>query len=307
MLPTNTICAIVVTYHPDWVVLRTLLEELHPQVGKIIIVDNTATSQLESSLSTLDFYQHIFTINPDKNIGLGAAYNAGFNWAKNNAYEYILLFDQDSCPEDSMVLELYKAHQTLTSKGQKVGVVGPNYIDARTKIASCAIQIDGCTLTRCYCADNKNSPYLRATYLISSGSFIAIKDLMEIGGFDETLFIDYVDIEWGLRARSKGYFSWYICPAILYHRLGDDVVNVFGRSISRHNPLRCFYIFRNAILLSKRTYIPFGWKFLTTFSNIRRYIFYVFFSTTKLQHIKMMSLGIWDGLRGKNGRYTAHL
>jgi rhamnosyltransferase len=309
---TNTknqsICAIVVTYHPDWMILQELLEKLYLQVGKIVIVNNTATTELETQIQACDFHPDILIINPGKNIGLGAAYNTGLNWARSNgSFDYVLLFDQDSSPADNMVSELRHAHQTLSAEGQKVAVVGPNYVDVRTNAPSYTVQLDGCTLKRCYCSD-KSKPYIPAMHVISSGSLISISDIEQIGEFDEGLFIDYVDIEWGLRAHSKGYLSFYICPAILYHRLGENLVKLSlpgfrKRQFPFYSPLRCFYTFRNTILLCKKSYIPWGWRCHVLYKCLQRYLFYIVYSSTKLQHIKMMSLGLWQGLLGRTGQY----
>jgi rhamnosyltransferase len=273
-------CAIIVTYHPDPTLLQTLTEKLSPQVGKILTIDNT--------------------IN---NVGLGEAYNTGINWAKKNGFEYVLLFDQDSCPADNMVSELLKAHQKISSENKKIAVVGPNHIDARTNAPAYAAQLEGCTIKKCYCSKDE---YISATHIISSGSLIAIKNIETIGEFDAGLFIDYVDIEWGLRAHSKGYLSYYICPAVLYHRLGDNLVRIFGRYVPFYNPLRCFYTFRNSVLLCKKSYIPLGWKLYITYQNLQRFLLYIVRSPTKLKHIRMMFLGICHGLLGKVGKKLEH-
>ncbi|MFU8797684.1 MAG: glycosyltransferase family 2 protein [Gammaproteobacteria bacterium] len=291
MSATNTICAIIVTYHPDFPILDELLKKLSPQVAQIIIINNTATSELANQIQQKD----IIIINPGKNIGLGAAYNQGIALAQKNNFEYVLLFDQDSCPAENMVEILYLAYQKLAQKN-KIAVVGPNHVDSRTQKASYTVQLAGCQLKKTYCNLNNTMEYLPSLHIISSGSLLALKNIKEIGLFDETLFIDYVDIEWGLRAKSKGYKSYYICPAILRHRLGENLVNFLGRKIPFYNPLRCYYTFRNAVILCKRPYIPFGWKIHVLYKTLQRYIFYILYSSTKSQHIKMMSYGLWDGV-----------
>ncbi|MCV5831057.1 hypothetical protein OFN28_30780, partial [Escherichia coli] len=41
-------------------------------------------------------------------------------------------------------------------------------------------------------------------HLIASGSLIPVDVFEKIGGMDDSLFIDYVDVEWSLRARYQG-------------------------------------------------------------------------------------------------------
>ena len=60
---------------------------------------------------------------------------------------------------------------------------------------------------------------------------------------EEALFIDQVDTEWCLRARSMGYRVFGACGAILEHRLGEAYYRIwFGRwrQLPRHKPFRYY-------------------------------------------------------------------
>ena len=65
----------------------------------------------------------------------------------------------------------------------------------------------------------------------------------------EDLFIDWVDIEWCLRAESQGLESYIVPSAIMMHSIGDDTVRVLGRDINLHSDLRNYYMVRNATYL----------------------------------------------------------
>ncbi|MFP3686179.1 hypothetical protein SB847_20980, partial [Bacillus sp. SIMBA_026] len=81
-----------------------------------------------------------------------------------------------------------------------------------------------------------------------------------IGPMDDALFIDFVDLEWCVRARKHGY-AVLGAPALrLAHSLGGEPVRVFGRAYPGHGAVRHYYQFRNAIALMKRGYMPWSWK-----------------------------------------------
>ena len=48
-----------------------------------------------------------------------------------------------------------------------------------------------------------NQKYIIPDYVITSGSIITIAAYKEIGPFNNEMFIDFIDIEWCLRARKK--------------------------------------------------------------------------------------------------------
>jgi len=61
---------------------------------------------------------------------------------------------------------------------------------------------------------------IETDYVVSSGALIPLAVLDQVGMMDESLFIDYVDSEWGLRAKSRGHLSFGICAAQMVHCLG---------------------------------------------------------------------------------------
>lgn len=140
-------------------------------------------------------------------------------------------------------------------------------------------------------------------FLITSGSLIALNTFESVGLFDESLFIDNVDIEWCLRAAKQGYFCAGVSSAILMHHLGESVVNLFGRSVHTHKPLRLYYRFRNSLLLYKRGYIPLCWKLRDGWFLCLKTVFYAFIAHSRIQSIEMMTRGLWHGLLGVHGKY----
>jgi rhamnosyltransferase len=295
-LTKNPICAVVVIYYPDYQIFLELLQRIKNQVDHIVIIAN---SSMEVNVLQ-EFPATKFTVIAlSENIGLAAAHNRGIAWARERSFDYVLLLDQDSLPAENMVAELLQADAKLRSLGRKIAVVGPQYIDLRTKKSAAFVRFEKGKI-QLVSADNNN--YFSCHYLITSGSLIKIDILTTIGLFDEGFFIDNVDLEWGLRAINYGYECIGIGSAILYHRLGDTIVKLLGRFIHMHSPLRHYYMFRNRILLYRREYILMSWKISDCWRLLPKLMIHFLFTPPRWQHFRMIMLGMWHGLLNQSGK-----
>ncbi len=122
---------------------------------------------------------------------------------------------------------------------------------------------------------------------------------------DESLFIDHVDTEWCLRAQSSGFRIFGVCDAVMTHSLGErrrDVWFLRERTVPFHQPFRYYYMFRNAVLLYRRKYIPVRWKLADVVKCLKVVVFFSFAAPNRLGCLKMMALGLIDGLKGVSGR-----
>jgi len=100
----------------------------------------------------------------------------------------------------------------------------------------------------------ENKPWEAVSHVISSGSLISKRAFELVGFFDNNLYIDYVDIEYCLRLKSRGYDIVQVRDAILIHSIGNIIEHrILGEYVhpTHHDPVRRYYQFRNAILLHK--------------------------------------------------------
>lgn len=296
----ENICAIFVTYYPEEEMLLRAIQALRPQVGGVLVVDNTpendnlVVNNIEST--------GIDKIFLGKNLGIAAGHNRGIAWALKHGYSYVLLMDQDSIAAEDMTHHLVSALHKLQADGIHIAAVGPQVYDERDGEKVAFIDMSGLLVRRKYCS---NGELMEVGHLISSGCLIPLATIEKVGIMEEKLFIDYVDIEWGLRAKSYGLASFAVCSAILHHRLGDRIVRIpyIGhRRLQIYGPIRYFYQFRNAILLYKRKYVPTRWILYNFFLHVvMKFIFYAFFVPHRLKNITMMAYGLWCGIFGVTG------
>lgn len=289
------VVAVVVTYQPALGVLEQLLETLVPQVDAVLVVDNGSGDDLVA-WSKARHTQRVEVLPLGTNRGIAFAHNAGIEWARNRGSRFVLLMDQDSIPAADMVDKLVAA----VIERPSAAAVGPRYIDERRNNPPPFIRIQGLALDRRTC-DTQDS-IVAVDYLISSGCLIPMSALDKVGGMREGLFVDYVDVEWGLRARRHGLQSYGVCSAHMQHNLGDQPIKFFGLHIPLHNPLRHYYLFRNAVLLYKEPWVPLNWKLVDGGRLCLKYVFYSLFAKPRMAHWRMMTLGVWDGLAGKTGK-----
>jgi rhamnosyltransferase len=293
------IVAVVVTYHPELGTLFKLLCALIPQVSLSVVVDNGSAADIARWLPRR-FHDSVVVIPLEENCGIAAAQNIGIATAKRKGADYVILFDQDSLPDDAMVGKLVSAAEHLRAEGKRLACVGPRYFDPRHDNPPPFLRVEGLRLKRLTCDGNK---VVRVDYLVSSGCLIPMDVIEDVGSMREDLFIDYVDIEWGLRARYRGYQSYGVCTAKMRHSLGEKPVNFLFRSIPVHSPLRHYYHFRNAILIYRMSWVPLNWKLVDGSRLIMRYAFYTLVTKPRVWHWRMMTLGIWHGMQKKSGKY----
>lgn len=289
------VAAVIVTYKPALAVLDQLLAALLPQVEAIVVVDNGSDADL-AEWKRQQQSRSIDLLLLGENKGIAAAHNMGIQWARDRRAGFVLLMDQDSIPAPDMVQKLTLA----ISRQPGASAVGPRYLDERQDNPPPFIQIRGLSLVRCTCATPDS--IVPVDYLISSGCLIPMSVLDKVGGMRDELFIDYVDIEWGLRARQHGFQSYGVCAAHMQHSLGDQPINFLGKNIPLHSPLRHYYHFRNAVYLYRRPWPPLNWKLVDGWRLALKYVFYSIFAKPRLSQFRMMTLGIWHGLNGRIGK-----
>lgn len=293
--------AVVVTYNPDMDALVLLLRQLRRQTQHIIVVDNHSSNDIERippDLSSIEI------IKLNSNVGVASAQNVGIRRACALGARYVAIFDQDSLPQEGMIDGLLRTLRAFNLGGSRVAAVGPACADGRWSRQLPFVRMHGLRYRRIYPGDTR-AP-IEVDHLISSGTLIRADVFDDVGLMNDSLFIDYVDIEWCMRARMRGYALYGVPESQLYHSLGDNIVNIFGASVGLHSPLRDYYLFRNGTWLISRGRLPLQWKLIETARLISRFVIYAMTARTR-SHAKSMLLGVADGVRGRLGKTTRSL
>lgn len=292
--------AVIVTYNPDLIKLNALFQSILHQVQGIIVVDNGSPAYVLTWLQGQNFSIPYSSIPLGENKGIAAAQNKGIYVAREAKADYVILFDQDSRPSADMVVKLLEAAVAKVAEGCKVAAVGPRYLDVRQDNPPPFIKVIGLKVLRQSCFEHDS--IVEVDYVIASGCLILMSTFDVMGGMRDELFIDYVDIEWGLRAKSLGYQSYGACGATMRHDLGDEPIDFLGKHYPNHSPLRHYYHFRNAAWMYRQPWLPTHWKLADGLRLLLKYGFYSIFARPRLKHLWMMTKGIGHGLMGRMGR-----
>ena len=301
---SSLVGAIVVLYYPEHQSLIRLLQSLNGQVFKSFVIDNTPDLAVmtENRRAIENEFPEVVYVSFGDNLGIARAHNEGIGLANQAKCDHVILFDQDSEIPSNLVSELLLAEQRLFDEGLSPGAVGPIFKDRKTGELSRAIRHTKWYVDRVEIDCSEKVP-VQADYLISSGSLIRISVLEKVGGMREDLFIDWVDVEWGLRASRYGFNHYIIPTTIMEHSIGDAIISFMGRRICLHNDLRNFYIVRNACRLLLDPQIDRGWRVNILFKIPLWISLYSLTSKSKIKSLLRLLLACYQGFFGHLGRY----
>ena len=290
----ENLCSIIITFN-------TILDDFHEVIRchnqnfiHTIIVNNSPEISLELFQSS-----QVRIINNPCNIGLASALNVGILEAKKQGAEMVALFDQDTQLPPNFTKNMLK-HMNIFQSDKKPALFSPVYFNQVTDNYGAIINFKPFRLVRS--KPDREKFITHPKYVITSGSFIPISVLDDVGLMLEEMFIDFLDIEWCLRARSKGYEIVSFPQVEIAHHLGDSSVSFMGTNYPIHTPLRMYYYFRNAMYLYRLREIELNWKFVDSTRNLFRFLFYMLFVKNRLTYFKCIIKGYYHGFIKKMGK-----
>jgi rhamnosyltransferase len=301
------VCAIVVAFNPDLDRLRVVLDKLTSQVERIVIVDN-GSANLGGLGALVAGLSNGVLLAARRNLGVGAALNRGVEVARAAEFDAVLLMDQDSIPSVTLVSDLVNTLQYVSSVGRRVAAIGPRFVDRHSGNLSQHVVFSGWRIKRVECGASSES--VEVDFLITSGSLIPMSTLRVVGVFDEKLFIDHVDTEWVLRARSQGFHAYGDCSATMEHDLGEFRQRIWlgrRREIPIHKPFRYYYIVRNSLLLRRLPHASAVWRRVDAIRLVKVAVFMALFHPQRMTVCHMMIHGLRDGLRGRTGKRNVEM
>ena len=298
-----SVTAIIILYNPNLILLQRLNLSLYSQVDNIVFVDNSedltvkeeVSKWLESISSTKNTY-----LDLKRNYGIAYAQNRGIEVAKEGGAKFLLLLDQDSALPNNMVNDLKAVYTSLLEEGHKIATVGPSFLDEKTNEIAKIIHYEGLGVQKVM--PNQSKDFEPAHHIIASGSLIPIKVLDEVGMMKESLFIDMVDIEWGIRAKRRGYDSFVAPKVIMRHSIGDKYVSFGERKINLHTDFRNYFIVRNSIYVSLYEETSLNYKIAQFIRVPLHILFYSYHSKKPLYSLCLLTKAVVDGALKNMGK-----
>ncbi|MCD9557548.1 glycosyltransferase family 2 protein [Photobacterium carnosum] len=285
------IYSIIVTFNPELSIFKKLIQSLSKQKCYIYVIDNNSFN-LQNIKEVVDNYGEVFEFL--SNEGIAKAQNYGIRKALSDNAEFLLLLDQDSNIDDKFLSSMLNKYQMMNRKNDTV--IGPLFYDSRYGFEYPQIVFNQYGLrTKILASKNKVN---EVSLLISSGMFMHKDVFINIGEFDEKLFIDYVDSEWCFRARNGGVKFYVYSDIVMYHEIGSDNIKLFKWRIPVHNPARRYYRIRNALYLFKYPHINKIISLRETIFSICHQLILIFIYKDKMKNTKVLFSAVWSGLKG---------
>lgn len=283
--------AILVLYRPDIELTLKVIKSLAIQVDSLCIVDNTPN---ENNSNHFTDYNNIHYIPLLKNQGIAAAQNIGIKYFSNTGFDFVIFSDQDSIAPDNTVSGLVETYIKLEKAGIKIGAIGPQPILRGSSRSALERQ----NIRKYEEFTNIGKPLYFMYSVISSFSVIRLERFNKVGMFDESLFIDGVDSEWGWRAYGLHEYVSVLDPSIkISHCFGER--NQGPLEIFVPSPFRTYYQFRNYFKLIRRKYTPKWWIVKNGIKYLIKFIYYPLFLNPRFDYLKNMARGIRDGILNK--------
>jgi rhamnosyltransferase len=295
------VIAIVVAYFPDSHIIVETLQSIYKQVSQVLIIDNTPNgSNVLRNLKLLRENNNIKIITLNENTGIAHAQNVGIRKALNDKADFIFLSDQDTFYPSNYMDEMLKAYYKLNDR-EKVAAITPSVSNVNCEGRKQAfIQFNGIFNKRIYFQNGCHE----ITEVMASGMIIPSRVFNDIGFMNEELFIDWVDLEWGWRARVRGYKLIGCNDVVISHHAGEEAIKIGWHLFTIRPPIRYYYIIRNMIHLALRSkYITFGRRVNLCIKSVKCIVGYTVFGKPHWKYLVYSLKGFYHGLIKQLGPY----
>ena len=279
------ILAGIVLYNPEIGRLQENVAAIAPQVERLVLVDNGSTN-LEEVCHTFHIEDDrgklgstdLVLIRNEKNLGIATALNEILQYALDHDYDWALTLDQDTIPASNMIA----AYRKVASANQHLGVICCKFRD------------------RHYVTEDESFTCDRYVYsCITSASMVCVKAWQEIGGFDDSMFIDMVDHDFCHRLWKAGWGTYKTIETEILQEVGSSMHKAkflgMGAVSYNHSPFRYYYRCRNRVYEARRNHnILVG----LSYALDRSLLIYLVCRYEKQKFAKSVKIikGAWDGL-----------
>lgn len=252
---------------------------------KIVIFDNSTDVTQQESIFKLCEEFSITYITTGKNEGMSYALNVTNNECFNHGCKYVLQLDHDSLITIEDIIGLAYEIKSIP-KHTRIGAMTSHIV-----------------LTRdAFDEDRSNSLPTELDMsqgLTSSGTMITRECWITSGGYNNSMFLDMFDWEWGWRVRHNGWKIYQSQRSWLLHKFGKSEVLMLGRLIMRlDSPVRHYYQYRNTLYLARFPYVPLPVRIVCVLKLAIKLVLILLFGDTRIKRLKHCFSGIRSGLHG---------
>lgn len=231
----------------DTIICLKSLEALTYANFRVIVVDNGSTDGSVPAIRAA--FPSVELIETGRNLGFAGGNNVGIRYALDRGADYVLLLNNDTEVERSLLDALVAAACRFPEAGAFSGKIyfhaDPHriwYAGARWNEQTLRFDLVGEGLID---DGNHFSHTSETAYACGCALFLPAARLREIGLLDEDFFLYFEETDWCYRARAAGHPSIFVPEARLWHKVSVS----FG---GEGSPLALYFITRNRLLWARR-------------------------------------------------------
>jgi rhamnosyltransferase len=286
---------IFVLYHPTESFLDNLTRA-HGICSNLVAVDNSPEKDLR--LHEYLSEQGIQTIFNSNEGGLAGAYNRGAEVLLSRQCEVIFLLDQDSEIQASFFEKMLAACSEI---GTDTFLIGPKIYEINLQRCMPVLP-PGPRFPERLRIDDRTEGLFSTLCIISSGSAISASAYRKLGAFREDYFIEYIDIEYSLRAVSQGV-PVYMNAAVTMRQTTGKIERHGKLYTTNHAAWRRYYGARNAVHCLHLYRHIWGLHRMSGLLAVHQAYCVLRFEPQKLEKITAIACGLLDGLLGRLGTF----
>lgn len=286
--------SIIITFQPELPNLECLLQACQANGNRVIVADNGSENAKELA-EVCKSFERVELICLEANLGIAEAQNIALKGLQIYDNDLVVFFDQDSSIGDEYLQQVEKTYQKLERDYGRALILGPMFYNRVSKFEYPVIKLNKFGLRKKLLPSQYGYP-VEASCIISSGMTVRKNVLEQIGLMDESLFIDYVDTEWCLRAQRLGVSILVDPSLVMEHEIGTNNFKFLRWRVPVHSAVRRYYRIRNSFFLLRYTYVPKLTSLREIVFSIMHQAILVVFTDEKVGHLKSLVRGVRDGL-----------
>jgi rhamnosyltransferase len=286
---------IFVLYQPTGTFLDNLFKA-RAACPNVIAVDNSPCMDLR--LYERLRAQGIQMISNRNEGGLAGAYNRGAELLLARQCDLIFLLDQDSDIDSSFFDGMIEAASDVA---EDAFLIGPKIYEIQLEKCMPVIPPDK-RFPKPVRIDQQTAGLFRTLCIISSGSAISAAAYRRLGPFREDYFIEYVDVEYSLRAK-RFNVPVYMNAAVTLRQTNGRIERHGKMYTTNHAAWRRYYIARNTVhcLRLYRRYSGLHW--LSGLMAAHQALCVLLFDSQKVRKLAAIACGHLDGRFGRLGTF----
>ncbi|MGC9402643.1 glycosyltransferase family 2 protein [Vibrio genomosp. F10 str. 9ZC157] len=295
-----SLTSIIITFQPELSSVEPLLLACQSNGNSVIVVDNGSENAKELA-EVCQSFERVNLIYLDANFGIAEAQNIAIKHLQIDDDELVVFFDQDSSIGHDYLNQVEETYQKLERNYGRALVLGPSFYNRVSKFEYPVIKLNKLGLRQKILPSQFAHP-TEASCIISSGMTVKNDTLKQVGLMEESLFIDYVDTEWCLRARKLGYPILVDPSLVMEHEIGTNNLKLLRWRVPVHSAARRYYRIRNSFFLFNYSHVPKLTSLREIVFSIVHQVFLVIFTEEKIGHFKSLIRGVRDGLFYKRSK-----